>query len=1790
MATTLADRIEEWRGQLLDTSKRNRLVSLNLGRTGAVKLVHPDADRLWTRLVVEGKAMTFPFKRDLLGMPPEVEGDGLGSSLLDGEGESQGPGDRIDLRPCLESPHLEDFHILTDRPDTQLKSRLGRMALNASTSMAEQGVPTLYLTFGLLKWFESPDSRVEVYSPLILFPVGLEREDIESPWEVKLQDEEMMLNHSLAQLMGQDFAIRFPEPPERDEDDDSAAWRLRYFAAVQNAIRNQKTWEILDDCTLGTFSFQKIAMWDDLGKNQDQVLEHDLCRAIAGDLAVRLTVPEGLPTDKELDAVTHPALTYHILDSDSSQHEAIEAAKRGANLIIDGPPGTGKSQTIANVIAEFLATGKTVLFVSEKAAALEVVKRRLDRRGLGDFCLECHSHKANKKQVIEELDRCLNLPGETYQDQAEDLERLFEAREALNAYVRALHEPRRPLDLSAFQLHGRLAAIKTAGVSNCAVPDVPGMTRDRLRRLDDLLDSLADCREVIRDHAVHPWRGIRRRGQTLNLVADLEHHLGWLARGLAAIRDAAPLLSDLGFGPAQPSLADWLDSAELARETPSYPLVPAEWFGEQGRRAIEATIRLDEATRAYRQARGALPEFSEGAVLRLDAEAIKRLDASTTREPGLPPNGGATVRTLCDELRRIVPDLASLADLSRATNEALVRLLGVLGLEPRPLAVRGLGKVKELLGLVGKVAPMRRAWFDAPKRQEVRKVIEKCREGEARNDALRLLLLDRMLPRAFDAEHADLARRAQGYRAAWTRWLPGWWKLRGRLSALYARGAPATPQILADTSELSQYHARLDYAREVKRQYADQLVVRHDGEVDWEGTSEALNLCELFDPILRVFPELKDVLVDPGRVDRAALGRSLGELAECYQAFRDKVEAVAKAIDLGGVFGPEGKSSRMSATDFAEWLGERSRGLAARLAALEEVVGLLKPDQDLALADLPSRLGAVGLLRQHSVEVGRLAGALGMTSAGREVHDRDWGELRAKAEWAREFLDRHADRPPEPLVRAATRPEIRAALGEAVRCNLAARTDEFLESWDHLTRLFDPDQEVSTGIRLGHASVSALLDWVEARRGDVGRVQEWAKFCEVREAVIQAGLGLVLTELFQGRLGVEDAKAAVLARSYRSWLDWVYDQDPILRRFATEAHERQIADFRSLDRGAIRLSKNRIREALLNDPVRPRLTTLDAPGNSELGTLLREVNKKRRHLALRQLFSRIPTVLLRLKPCLMMSPLAVSTYLNTREIRFNVVIFDEASQVRPYDAISAIYRGKQLVVAGDQKQLPPTTFFERAASDDGAASDGEEGEETLDDYESILDVCCTLGLARRRLRWHYRSRREPLIAFSNRHFYDNDLVTFPSVLDTGEAPAVRFEYLADGRWKSGASGGFNAVEARKTAGLVMDHFRANPDQSLGVIAFSQRQQMAILDELERLRRADPAMEGFFSSDREEPFFVKNLENVQGDERHVIFLSVGYGPDEDGRVAMRFGPLNRQGGQRRLNVAVTRARLSMTVVSSMKSHDIDLSRTNAVGAKLLRAYLDFAERGVSALGSEVTQVDEHDFDSPFEKEVAAALQGRGLEVRKQVGCSGYRIDLALVDPRNTGRFVLGVECDGATYHRSATARDRDRLRQEVLESLGWGIVRIWSTDWVKDPRAQIDRVVAAFERRLAQAAAPHEPAQAAAPPERPADELPLNTTQDGAKNPEIRSYQYPNIEEVPPAVIEDLLLSVLGQFGATEESDLIVAVARQLGFQRTGTRIKARISACVERLLVEKRVNRTDKNALRLCVDSGPALV
>ena len=443
----------------------------------------------------------------------------------------------------------------------------------------------------------------------------------------------------------------------------------------------------------------------------------------------------------------------------------------------------------------------------------------------------------------------------------------------------------------------------------------------------------------------------------------------------------------------------------------------------------------------------------------------------------------------------------------------------------------------------------------------------------------------------------------------------------------------------------------------------------------------------------------------------------------------------------------------------------------------------------------------------------------------------------------------------------------------------------------------------------------------------------------------------------------------------------------------------------------------------------------------------------------------IPNLVTSLRPCFMMSPLSVSVFLEAQSYDFDLVIFDEASQVHTEDAIGAIMRGKQVIIVGDTKQLPPTSFFSTSLNDEDFDVDSDDAIDYNDAgaYESILDEAVSV-LPERSLRWHYRSRNEHLIAFSNIKIYNSQLITFPSSTESAPDSGVEYVYVKNGVYDRGGKKN-NIIEARKVADLVFEHFKKHPNRSLGVVTFSEAQQNAIDAAICQKRLQDPRFDKFFIEEKEESFFIKNLENVQGDERDTIIFSIGYAKDSKGIMYMNFGPLSREGGYRRLNVAITRAKHNVKLVGSIMPTDIDLDKASSEGVKMLRSYIEFAQQGIVALEKELTFNYYLDFDSPFEEAVYDFLQAKGYNVVTQVGCSGFRIDMAVKHPTQSGKFAIGIECDGAAYHSSRTARERDRLRQAVLEDMGWTIYRIWSTDWIKDHKTEEEKLINAVEKAL-----------------------------------------------------------------------------------------------------------------------------
>ncbi|MGH8636145.1 MAG: AAA domain-containing protein, partial [Burkholderiales bacterium] len=517
----------------------------------------------------------------------------------------------------------------------------------------------------------------------------------------------------------------------------------------------------------------------------------------------------------------------------------------------------------------------------------------------------------------------------------------------------------------------------------------------------------------------------------------------------------------------------------------------------------------------------------------------------------------------------------------------------------------------------------------------------------------------------------------------------------------------------------------------------------------------------------------------------------------------------------------------------------------------------------------------------------------------------------------------------------------------------------------------------------------------------------------------------------------------------KSCLDAAILEEPALATFNGRTHHSVVEEFKRLDGERVHLAAARVLRSHAERVIAVRNAH---PEQDDL--VKREAAKKRRHMPLRKLFTDAPDVLTALHPCWMASPLSVSQLLPGDKQYFDVVIFDEASQVLPEDAATSLLRGRQCVVAGDRRQLPPTTFF--------AAGGDESGEEeaATAGFESLLDVVTALVNAPWGLDWHYRSRDESLIAFSNHHVYGNRLVTFPGA---GGDPAVRHVLVPHVKDSSTEESG--SSEVQQVVRLVLEHARIRPQETLGVIAMGIAHARRVEAAIERAMQEHPELESFFDAKKPERFFVKNLERVQGDERDAIILTVGYTKDASGTLPYRFGPLLTEGGERRLNVAITRARCRMTVVSSFSHLDMDPARSKAKGVELLRGFLEYAAKGGTGLSrSTGTDVPLND----FEQDICDALRMRGIDVLPQWGASNYRIDLVAKHPQRPGQFVLAIECDGATYHSSVTARDRDRLRQQHLEALGWQFHRIWSTDWFLNRDQEIARVEEAFRRAVARA--------------------------------------------------------------------------------------------------------------------------
>ena len=715
-------------------------------------------------------------------------------------------------------------------------------------------------------------------------------------------------------------------------------------------------------------------------------------------------------------------------------------------------------------------------------------------------------------------------------------------------------------------------------------------------------------------------------------------------------------------------------------------------------------------------------------------------------------------------------------------------------------------------------------------------------------------------------------------------------------------------------------------------------------------------------------------------------------------------------------------------------------------------------------------------------------------------------------------------------------------------------------------RLSDVDERVSTlvtGLRelsgligiegLEMSRPDELLNALERMASSRTTAANLPRIRELEANFDHAGIGSLVE-----RVGGDISPELIAPTVEHAWLWRVLDDlefdDRRIASFDARAHSRFRDEFVELDRSHRDSTPLRVRRLAAEAIVEMMNSYPD-----ETALIRREAAKRRRHLSVRQLFARAPHVLSALRPCWTMSPILASEMIPADRKLFDVVVFDEASQIPPAEAICSLARAPQAVIAGDSRQLPPTSFFGQSAEE----ADDEDEDNSLSltqDIESLLDAAGVL-LRDNMLQWHYRSRDDRLIAFSNVHIYGGSLTAFPGAIV--EPPVTHS--LIPFRPITGVTGTrSNPDEVERVVGLVLDHAREAPDESLGIIAFGQHHadniDNALMRRLGELN--DPSLDEFFSESNEERFFVKNIERVQGDERDAIILSVGYHKDPNGNLPYRFGPILQEGGERRLNVAVTRARSQLSLVSSFSHRDMDPGRSSARGVELMRRYLEYAASGGENLGSVV-----HDVPlNPFELSIMDGLQKRGIPVTAQYGVSGYRIDFACAHPDEPGRMVLAVEADGASYHSSPTARDRDRLRQQVLEDKGWRFHRIWSTSWFRNRELELDKAEQAWRRAVEVSEGSGPPSDAGRPRviENDSKARPEPSPQRGSRPPVPRrgAGGYNSITDYSHSQLVSLVRWIGSDTLLRTDEDVMREMINELGFRRSGSRIREALQKAI----------------------------
>jgi hypothetical protein len=1677
--------LKNLRNRLLDLTARNRLINFRYTKRGSLRIIDELPDMLVDTLLSE-KEMRF------LAVPEPSRDDLIQEGLIQIDEESgqdiqigvdlnaEEWAKRIGLSTAYEVPNpsvdeCEDKHsdkaIQTLFYPYELETRLKSLRQTAESAIQEMGANILYLCVGFLEWYDNVSENARI-APLFLVPIRIHKGRLNKKtkiyeYTVTYSGEDIIPNLSLREKLKVDFAMALPDLDENTTPEE-------YIINVQELIKDiQPRWKVRRYITIALLNFSKLLIYLDLDPKRwptnSNIINHSVVSKFISDYSnddeENGNGIVGFSEEHMIDELEDVHLKYPLInDADSSQHSALIDAIKGYDLVIEGPPGTGKSQTITNLIAAAMSQGKKVLFVAEKLAALEVVHRKLEKAGLSEFCLELHSYKSQKKKVLDEVS--IRLKKHHYYRQPGnidvDISRYEELKTTLNKHVKQINRHWKATNISIHEIF--MAATRyrlEIGINPRSVhPDslngnnfVPTSQRkiaeqvEAYRKVYLTVASQIDGSEQLQKH---PWFGVNN---TNLQIFDLDFVLSTLPKwqdSLTSLRAEIINFCKL--------LNLNYDEIDISNESISSLLSDLKHLPQlQGNELIQYLGILNG--KMLKDTEKYLVQFNDIQTKYFNLE--KEISSEILKDLTLIPDyrSGSIKLAQLVEPHVKISELIHALDRLSAINEYFAELEEPMKAIKNSLDksaqkyfnfnASGLKNFETFLDLVSNLNPAywkhRDELFDD---EQLDDLIPRIREELT---SLKILHteLDSVIKLDNLNEGDEISQLINTLNSGGIfRWLKGSWR-KARLQAIsFAKNSQIKfsdiEPLLQKVAEFAKMRNSFDNNQEYHEIFGAQM----------KSLKTDINALEDIRNWYKTIRETYGVGFGPKVGIGTAIINLQADIARGIRSLTSQgvLKQVTKLLDeishLKTLF-----SSNIKFHNDDEILSGEKGAITGLLESAKNAIiacGQLTDETNNSIEEICDKINllesleiAVDEYDNKKFDQKNFQGAIGL-KLGLDVDNEESLLVIANTLIIANRIEQNINinEVSDYIYTNPSIPAYNSLLDQSKKMqNCYDFQGEMLEAFSEIVDLNIEDWANAS------TTIDDILDKNTRALNNSSSLQNWLDYIRVREQANNLGLGKLVNEVEKENVKIVHVDDAYKAGVFDLLAREILREQPELGRFSGISQKAIQDKFIEYDNNLKLLQCEQIAWKIDQTKIPPGVHSYKVKELTERFLLQHECDKKKRHIPIRRLVNRAGKALVALKPCFMMGPMSVAQYLEPNQIKFDIVIMDEASQIKPQDAIGAIARGSQLIVVGDPKQLPPTSFFDRVVDIDDIEATG------IEESESILDATTSMFRSRR-LRWHYRSQHESLISFSNYSFYDGDLVLFPSPFKSQNGFGIKYSRLPHGCFVNRR----NTEEAIAISKAVREHFKSHPDQTLGVVTMSSEQRLIVEKTIETLAKKDVLFQDLLEADarKQDPLFIKNLENVQGDERDVILISMTYGPPEpQGKVYQRFGPINYEVGWRRLNVLFTRSKKRMHIFSSMGSQDIVAGANAKRGVRALRDFLSYCETGLL----HKTKVDSGRLpDSDFEIAVMNALEKEGFECVPQVGAAGFFIDVAVLDPGNNGRYLMGIECDGATYHSAKSARDRDRLRQTILERLGWNIKRIWSTDWFKNPDAELKPII------------------------------------------------------------------------------------------------------------------------------------